>query len=70
MKKAREEWEEPEIFEDMEYLYGRMIDLARQRGLESERPTKEELRRWVEHALLHEEVGRNPTTGSEDPTKG
>jgi hypothetical protein len=70
VKKRREELKDPTIFEHMEYLYHQLLDLDRQRGLGSERPTKEELRRYVEDSLLAAEVGEEPAAGGEAPTKG
>jgi hypothetical protein len=70
VKKMREEKKDPTIFEDTEYLYHQLLDLNRQRGLGSERPTKEELRRYVEDILLVAEVGEGPAAGGEAPTKG
>jgi hypothetical protein len=70
VKKEREESKDPTIFEHTEYLYHQLLDLNRQRGLGSERPTKEELRRFVEDSLLAAEVGEEPATGGEAPTKG
>ena len=70
VQKEREAWQEPDLFEDMEYLYRQMVDLERQRGVRSERPTKEELRRWVEHELLSAQAGIEPAMGGEEPTKG
>jgi hypothetical protein len=70
VQKEREAWQAPDLFEDMEYLYRQMVDLERQRGVRSERPTKEELRRWVEHELLSAQAGIEPAMGGEEPTKG
>jgi hypothetical protein len=70
VKKMREELKDPTIFEHTEYLYHQLLDLNRQRGLGSERPTKEELRRYVEDSLLVAEVGEEPAAGGETPTKG
>jgi hypothetical protein len=70
VKKMREEKKDPTIFEDTEYLYHQLLDLNRQRGLGSERPTKEDLRRFVEDSLLVAEVGEEPAAGGEAPRKG
>jgi hypothetical protein len=70
VKKAREEWRDPALYEDMEYLVHQMVDLDRQRGVESEHPTKEDLRRFVEKNLLAAEAGKEATAGDEDSTKG
>jgi hypothetical protein len=69
VKKTREELKDPTIFDHTEYLYHQLLDLNRQRGLGSERPTKEELRRYVEDCLLSAELGEEPAAGGEDPTK-
>jgi len=70
IKKMREEYnEDPTIYEHTEYLYHQMLAVDRQRGIESERPTKEELRRFVEDSLLLAEVGEESAAGGEDPTK-
>jgi hypothetical protein len=70
VKKMREEKKDPTIYEHTEYLYHQLLDIDRQRGLGSERPTKEELRRFVEDSLLSAEVGEEPAAGGEAPTKG
>ena len=69
VKKMREELKDPTIFEHTEYLYHQLLDLDRQRGLGSERPTNEELRRFVEDSLLAAEVGEEPAAGGEAPTQ-
>ena len=69
VKKLREELKDPTIYEHTEYLYHQLLDLNRQRGLGSERPSKEELRRYVEDILLVTEVGEEPAAGGEAPTK-
>jgi hypothetical protein len=70
VKKSREESKDPMLYEHMECLYHLLVDLDRQKGLGSERPTKEELRRYVEDILLVAEVGEGPAAGGEAPTKG
>jgi hypothetical protein len=70
VKKMREERKDPSIYEDMEYLYHQMVNLARQRGVGSEHPTKEELRRFVEDNLGFAEARKEPAAGGEDPRKG
>ena len=70
VKKDREEWNDPSLYENMEYLVHQIVDLDRQRGVGSEQPTKEELRRFVEGNLLAAEAGKEPTAGGEDSTKG
>lgn len=70
VKKIREESKDPMLYEHMEFLYHLLEDLARHKGLGSERPTKEELRRYVEDCLLVAEVGEDPAAGGEAPTKG
>jgi hypothetical protein len=37
---------DPRLYEDYEYLYHQVVDLARQRGGTGARPTKEELREF------------------------
>jgi hypothetical protein len=70
IKKEREADNDASLYEDMEYLYRQMVELERRRGIRSERPTKEELRRFVEQELLAAEAGKEPTADSEYPTKG
>jgi len=69
IKKEREADDNASLYEDMKFLYRQMVDLERRRGVRSARLTNEELRRWVEQALLTEEVGRGVTTVGEYPTK-
>jgi hypothetical protein len=69
IKKEREADNDASLYEDMEYLYRQMVELERRRGIRSERPTKEELRRFVEQELLAAEAGKEPTADSEYPTK-
>jgi hypothetical protein len=63
VKKMREELKDPTMFEHVEYLYHQILDRSRQRGIRSERPTKEELRRFVEDGLLAAEAGEEPAAG-------
>jgi hypothetical protein len=70
IKMEREEWNDPSLYADMEYLYRQMVDLDRQRGVGSRQPTKEELRRFVDESLLAAEAGKEPAADGEDPTKG
>jgi hypothetical protein len=69
VKKVREEWKDPTIYEHTEYLYHQFLDIDRRRGIGSQRPTKEELCRFVEDSLLATEVGEEPAAGGEAPTK-
>jgi hypothetical protein len=69
VKKARQEWNDPSIYEDMEYLVQQIGELNRQIGVGSEQPTKEELRRFVEENLLAAEAGKEAPAGGEEPTK-
>jgi hypothetical protein len=70
IKKLREELNDPSIYEDYEYLYHQMVDLERQRGRMSARPTKEELRQFVEANLEFVAVGEKPTTSGGESTSG
>jgi hypothetical protein len=63
VKKLREEWKVQQLFEDFEYLHRQLIKLDRQRGSTGIRPTKGDLRRFVQVEL------RGAGTGGEDPTK-
>jgi hypothetical protein len=70
VKKQREEWGDPRWYEDYEYLYHQLVDLERQRGGTGARPTKEELREFVEENLQMVALAEKPATGDEDPTQG
>jgi hypothetical protein len=70
VKKLREEWGDPHMYENYEYLYHQMVDLERQRGGTGARPTKEELREFVEQNLQYVAVAEKPATDVEDSTKG
>jgi len=63
VKKLREEQQDPLGFEELEYLYRRMVDYDIQRGGTGAPPTKEELRQFVETNL------RSATVDDEDATK-
>ena len=51
IEKAREEYEDPTIFEDVERLEALMADLDRERGVGEAMISKQELRRYVEDQL-------------------
>jgi hypothetical protein len=70
VKKLREEMGDPRLYEDYEYLYHQLADLDRQRGGTGARPTKEELREFVEENLQYVALAEKPAAGEEDPTKG
>jgi hypothetical protein len=70
VKKLREEKDDPRVYEDYEYLYHQMVDLDRQSGGTGARPTKQELRQFVENNLRYVAVTEKPAAGGEDPTKG
>jgi hypothetical protein len=70
VKKLREEIGDPRWYEDYEYLYYQLVDLERQRGGTGARPTKEELREFVEENLQIVALAEEPATGDEDPTQG
>jgi hypothetical protein len=70
VKKLREEWGDPLMYEDYEYLYHQVVDLERQRGGTGARPTKEELREFVEDNLQYVAAAETPATDVEDSTKG
>jgi hypothetical protein len=67
VKKQREEWGDPQVYEDYEYLYYQLVDLDRQRGGTGARPTKEELRAFVEDNLQYVALAEKPATGDADP---
>ena len=67
VRKQREEWGDPRLFEDYEYLYHQLVDLDRQRGGTDARPTKEELREFVEDNLQYVALAEKPATGDADP---
>jgi hypothetical protein len=67
VKKQREEWGDSRLFEDYEYLYHKLVDLERQRGGTGARPTKEELREFVEDNLQYVALAEKPATGDADP---
>jgi hypothetical protein len=69
VKKLREEIGDPRWYEDYEYLYYQMVDLERQRGGTGARPTKEELRYFVEENLQYVALTEKLTTDDEDRTK-
>jgi hypothetical protein len=69
VKKLREETGDPHWYEHFEYLYQRCIAIERQRGGTGTRPTKEELRDFVEENLQYLEVEK-PATSDGDSTKG
>jgi hypothetical protein len=69
VKKLREETGDPHWYEHFEYLYHQAVALERQRGGTGERPTKEELREFVEENLEYIEIEK-PLTGDEEPSKG
>jgi hypothetical protein len=69
VKKIREETPDPHRYEHFEYLYHQIVALERQRGGKGERPTKEELRKFVEDNLEYVQI-ENPATGEEEPGKG
>src|SRR5215213_8027685 len=70
VKKLREEMGDPQWYEDYEYLYYQLVDLGRKRGGTGVRPTKEELREFVEENLQYVALAEKPATGDKDPTKG
>jgi hypothetical protein len=70
VKKLREEMGDPRLYENYEYLYHQLVDLERQRGGTGARPTKEELREFVEDNLEYVALAEKPATDGEDPTKG
>ena len=58
LEKLREEWQDPALYEQMEYFYRLMADMERERGIEP--PTLGQLREMMEYeAFLDEEP---PTT--------
>jgi hypothetical protein len=67
VKKQREEWGDSRLFEDYEYLYHKLVDLERQRGGTGARPTKEEMREFVEDNLQYVVMAEKPATGDADP---
>jgi hypothetical protein len=70
VEKLREEMGDSRLYEDYEYLYHQLVDLARQRGGTGARPTKEELREFVEENLQYVALAEKPAAGDEEPTKG
>ena len=70
VEKRREEAGDPRLYEDYEYLYNQLADLDRQRGGTGARPTKEQLREFVEDNLQYVALAEKPAAGDEDPTKG
>jgi hypothetical protein len=60
LKKLREEWEHPAMYEHFEYLCHRMADLDRERGAKS--TTQAQVRRTVEEEAA---LGEKPPTNKE-----
>ena len=65
IEKLRGETGEPHLYEDHEHLYDQAVDYDRQRGSTGARPTKEELRQFVEETLQYIAVVQKPTMGDE-----
>jgi hypothetical protein len=70
VEKLREEVGDPQSYEDCEYLYHQIVDLDRKRGGTGARPSKEELREFVEENLHYVALADKPAAGDEDTTKG
>jgi len=70
VEKLREEEGDPQWYEDCEYLYHQIVDLDRKRGGTGARPSKEELREFVEDNLQYVALADKPAAGDEDTTKG
>jgi hypothetical protein len=70
VEKLREEVGDPQWYEDCEYLYHQIVDLERKRGGTGARPSKEELREFVEDNLQYVALAEKPAAGDEDTTKG
>jgi hypothetical protein len=70
VEKLREEFGDTQWYEDCEYLYHQIVDLERKRGGTGARPSKEELREFVEDNLQYVALAEKPAAGDEDTTKG
>ena len=70
IKKLRDETGDPRWYGNYEYLYNQMVDVERRRGYTDARPTKDDLREFVEENIQYVEIARKQAINGQNHTTG